>query len=67
MDTPVVSLFARPTVAGVVALLAGQTSTEAAIDLAAEVAAVVRIMARRPVGHRTAGPGGGAAHGCDRL
>ncbi|WP_051727402.1 non-ribosomal peptide synthetase [Nocardia brasiliensis] len=40
-DIPLGSLFARPTVAGVVALLAGQTSTEAAIDLAAEVAAVV--------------------------
>ncbi|WP_378741758.1 amino acid adenylation domain-containing protein [Nocardia brasiliensis] len=40
-DIPLGSLFARPTVAGVVALLAGEAAAEEAIDLAAEVAAAI--------------------------
>ncbi|MFI6046871.1 amino acid adenylation domain-containing protein [Nocardia sp. NPDC051321] len=40
-DIPLGSLFARPTVAGVVALLAGETAAEEAIDLEAEVAAAI--------------------------
>ncbi|MFE5463165.1 thioester reductase domain-containing protein, partial [Nocardia sp. NPDC056564] len=40
-DIPLGSLFARPTVAGVVALLAGEAATESAIDLEAEVAAAI--------------------------
>ncbi|WP_433664504.1 amino acid adenylation domain-containing protein [Nocardia sp. CA-128927] len=40
-DIPLGSLFARPTVAGVVALLAGETAAEEVIDLEAEVAAAI--------------------------
>ncbi|GAA1608855.1 hypothetical protein GCM10009764_36000 [Nocardia ninae] len=40
-DIPLGSLFARPTVAGVVALLAGETAAEEAIDLEAEVATAI--------------------------
>ncbi|QIS03534.1 amino acid adenylation domain-containing protein [Nocardia brasiliensis] len=40
-DIPLGSLFARPTVTGVVALLSGEAATEETIDLPAEVAAIV--------------------------
>ncbi|MFG1796035.1 amino acid adenylation domain-containing protein [Nocardia sp. NPDC049149] len=40
-DIPLGSLFARPTVAGVVGLLAGETTEEETIDLEAEVAAAI--------------------------
>ncbi|MFE9581762.1 amino acid adenylation domain-containing protein [Nocardia sp. NPDC006044] len=40
-DIALGSLFARPTVAGVVALLAGEAATEETIDLEAEVAAAI--------------------------